>query len=357
MWRKRTLRTLIVLATIAAILASTTVLAYAASGIDTQMLVNEFTETINIFMDKDIEIVFTKNEETVNEDPEPCEPVVYHKTEPIQGVSLLSTTNESIPEETYPIVEDFMIPEDYMAEIATIPVQHEIPTLVQTLEDDDPLAIRLLETWEDGTSVYTMSNRTYTIPYLPVGNTPKISSRGYVEKIPEVPHYIQQSYPYTNYGNHGTVSSHGCGITSCAMVYTYLLDQVIMPDELAEEYGRYNTKVGSDYKLFSQSAEDFGLDVEMVYNWQAVEEALKNGQVVIANVRSDSIFTDGGHYIVYYGITDEGKILIHDPNIYNYGQWSLPALTEGFKNGFDQKYCKYSFPCWIYGLKDIENLA
>ena len=356
MWRKRTLRTMIVLTTIMAIFMSTAVLVYAAGSIDTDELKREITESINSLLDKDIpEIVFTKFD-SIEEEPEPCEPIAYTETRFDFELKLLSTSIIPEVESTIPNQENIIEVNDMKPEVTYHP-EINIPALVQTLDEEDPLAIRLIETWEDGTCVYGIRDYRYTIPYNPVGNEPMVSMDGYVEKIAEVPHFIQQSYPYTNYGNHGTVSSHGCGITSCAMVYSYLLDHMIMPDELAEDYGQYNTKVGSDYRLFSKSAEDFGLEVKMVYNWQEVEEALKNGQVVIANVTSESIFTDGGHYIVYYGITDEGKILVNDPNIYNYGQWSGDILTEGFRNGFDQKYCKYSFPCWIYGPKDIENLG
>ena len=330
MWRKRTLRTLILLTTVVALCVSLTVFAQAADGIDAQKIVNEITEYVSSF----------KNDTGI----------VFYPTEDVY----LNDENEQLPsvciEETIQPIEETCVVEE--VEIKATP---EVPTIVQTLPDDDPLVIKLEEVHEDGTCVYSFKGAPYTIPYNPVGNECKISSTGYVEKITEVPHYIQQSYPYTNYGNHGTISSHGCGITSCAMVYSYLLDRVILPDELAETYGRYNTKVGSDYRLFSQTAEDFGIEVKMVYNWKEVEEALYNGQVVIANVQGDSIFTDGGHYIVYYGITEEGKILINDPSIYNYGQWSGKALTEGFRDGFDQKYCKYSFPCWIYEVKDIEK--
>lgn len=223
----------------------------------------------------------------------------------------------------------------------------------KAVNEDDPQAISFVEELDDGTRIYSFKGGTYTIPATLLERDAMTSENGYVEKITEVPHYIQQSYPYTKYGGHGTVSSHGCGITSCAMVYSYLLDYEIRPDELAEKYGRYNTAVGSAYSLFSDSASDFNLEVKMSYSWQEVEEALRDGCVVIANVRSDTIFTQGGHYIVYYGITEDGKILINDPNIYNYGEWSHTALKEGFKNGFDPKYCKYSFPCWIYSPKDI----
>lgn len=338
MWRKRTLRTLILVTTIVALCVSSTVLVHAADGIDAEKIVNEITEYINSFKnDTGIAFYPSEDEELKSED-------LYLNDENELATGIV------VEEMAQPIGETYEA-EEYV-EFNSAP---EVPTIVQTLPDDDPLVIKLEEVHEDGTCVYSFKGAPYTIPYNPVGNEPKVSTTGYVEKITEVPHYLQQSYPYNNYGNHGTISSHGCGITSCAMVYSYLLDRVILPDELAATYGRFNTKVGSDYRLFSQTAEDFGIEVKMVYNWKEVEEALKNGQVVIANVQSDSIFTDGGHYIVYYGITEDGRILIKDPSIYNYGQWSGKALTEGFRDGFDQKYCKYSFPCWIYEVKDIEK--
>lgn len=338
MWRKRTLRTLILLTMIVALCVSSTVFVHAVDGIDAKKIVNEITQYISSFKN-DTGIAFYPSEDENLEFED-----IYLKDENEQATSVV------VEEQTQPIEETYEV--DEYVEFDSAP---EVSTIVQTLPDDDPLAIKLKEVHEDGTCVYSFKGALYTIPHNLVDNEVKVSSTGYVEKITEVPHYIQQSYPYTNYGNYGTISSHGCGITSCAMVYSYLLDRVILPDELAATYGRFNTKVGSDYRLFSQTAEDFGIEVKMVYNWKAVEEALKNGQVVIANVQSDSIFTDGGHYIVYYGITEEGRILVNDPSIYNYGQWSSKILTEGFRHGFDQKYCNYSFPCWIYEVKDIER--
>lgn len=223
--------------------------------------------------------------------------------------------------------------------------------------DADPLKIVEIDRLEDGTRIMRFKKGNYSIPFNPVNETAKIADNGYVEQIYNVPHYLQQSYVDTKYGNHGTVSSHGCGIASCAMVYSYLLDKEILPDQLASEYGRYNTEVGSDYALFKTSAKDYGLEVKQVFNWKSVEEALKNNCIVIANVRKGTIFTKGGHYIVYYGITDDGKVLINDPSIYNYGEWSNINLKEGFANGFDTKFVQYSFPCWIYSPKDLEAIS
>ena len=108
----------------------------------------------------------------------------------------------------------------------------------------------------------------------------------YQEKFTEVPLYWQQDYPKTRYGNYGTVSSHGCGITSLAMVLSYLFDEDIMPDELAAKYGQYNTKVGSSYTLFSASAADYGIEVKQVWDWNEVFEALEDGHVVISNPKT-----------------------------------------------------------------------
>ena len=177
------------------------------------------------------------------------------------------------------------------------------------------------------------------------------------ELIPFVPLYFQADYANTPYGGYGTVASHGCGITSVAMVFSYLLDEYIMPDTLAKEFGRYNTEGGSSWTLFPDSAEKYGLYTTQTWKWDEVVEALENGHIVIANPH-ECLFTGGGHFIVLYGITEDGKILVHDPNKYNYfmfNEYCNPALTEGFLSGFDQKYFNPEcLPCWIYPLKDLE---
>lgn len=172
------------------------------------------------------------------------------------------------------------------------------------------------------------------------------------EEIPEVPLYFQTDYPNSPYGVWGSVASHGCGITSVSMVFSYLLDYEIMPDTLAAEFGRYNSEHGSYHTLFPDSAEAYGLKVEKTYDFEEAVQALKDGHVLIANPSASSIFTDGGHFIVLYGITDDERILVHDPNKYNYTN-GTSVLRDGFANGFDQKYIRWCGPFWIYQLKDI----
>ena len=358
MWRKRILRAMICITIIMALVASTSILTFAAKSIDPEEVINEITNSIDTLKEREVAITFTVPETT--ELTEATQETTY----PVSEASFDTASSEeygfvnlivTIPNETEaPATEPMLLA---VEETISVTEVEEDSVVVQEVLSDDPLAINLVETHGDGTKVYNFKGGIYTVPYNPIGNVAQVSKSGYVEKITEVPQFFQQSYPKKNYGSHGTVSSHGCGITSCAMVYSYLLDRWLMPDELAETYGRYNTPVGSAYALFTKTAEDFGVSVEVTYNWEDVVNALENGSVVIANVQKESIFTDGGHFIVYYGITDEGKILINDPSIYNYGQWAGTALTEGFESGFDQKYCKYSFPCWIYAPKDIELVA
>lgn len=167
--------------------------------------------------------------------------------------------------------------------------------------------------------------------------------------VDEVPLYDQIAYPDVPYGNYGTVRSHGCGIACLAMVATYLLDDpTLTPDVLAEQFGCYNTKCGSAWSLFIDSAEVLGLgEVRQVHDWpQGVEEALRNGSLVISN-QVGGVFTQGGHYILLTGITEDGKVMVHDPNSYNWNKY-----PDQFENGFNIKAVSCtSTAYWIYEPK------
>jgi uncharacterized protein YvpB len=146
--------------------------------------------------------------------------------------------------------------------------------------------------------------------------------------------YNQHDYKAA-YGNYGTVSSHGCGITSIAMVASYLTDQLVSPADLAKEFGRYNTDKGSSWSLFEDSAKKLGIGFqEETYDWKVVKEALKNEQVVIC-AQGEGLFTRNGHFIVLTGINEKGKIMVNDPNGYNWAK--NQTLKNGFKEGFTER--------------------
>jgi len=197
----------------------------------------------------------------------------------------------------------------------------------------------------------------------PIETEPAETEFVYVEQFPEVPLYNQLDYPKTKYGYDGsTVRSSGCGIACYAMVLSYLLDREILPDELAGMYHRYKVKGGSSHSLFTNTQDDWGITLEDNCYWREawvdgkVMEALENGQPIIANVHADSAFTDGGHFIVLYGLTEDGKILVRDPNGANYKRKGF--LTDGFQNGFEPQYFRrLSANYFIYQAKDLDALA
>ena len=168
-----------------------------------------------------------------------------------------------------------------------------------------------------------------------------------------VPLYNQLDYPNTPYGDYGTIASHGCGITSLAMISTYYLNEECSPDKLAEQFGDYNTEKGSLWVLFEDSAAELGLPLqERTDDTQKVIEALKNEQVVIS-LQGPGLFTSGGHFIVLVGMNASGKIIVNDPNGANYEK--NETLIDGFMHGFTaEQIFESGGPYWIYEKKTMQ---
>jgi hypothetical protein len=82
--------------------------------------------------------------------------------------------------------------------------------------------------------------------------------------------------------------------------------------------------------------------------------AMENGHPVICLQRK-GIFTSGGHFIVLTGVTEDGKILVNDPNGYN---WEKNAeMQEGFENGFTPDQIKAAAKAyWIYEEKGADAI-
>ncbi len=144
-----------------------------------------------------------------------------------------------------------------------------------------------------------------------------------------IPHYFQTDYPDVAFSD-GTIETHGCGITSLAMIASYLLDQDIYPDEMARRFD-----AGSNPAAAMESGiKHLDLNCEVYYGdkihenvWSAVEE----GRPVIALMQTGSLFTADGHFVVFAGMTEDGKYVVQDPNKMNYEK---EELANGFRNGF-----------------------
>ena len=139
------------------------------------------------------------------------------------------------------------------------------------------------------------------------------------ERFPEIPLYLQQDYPNTMYGGF-KITTNGCGITTLAMVASYLADEELTPPELAGRYGRYSHANGTDGMIFNHESSVLGFYLlEKTYDTRVARKALEDGHVVVS-IQHPGYWTRGGHYIACESINDEGLIQVRDSNIYNYSR-------------------------------------
>ena len=159
-----------------------------------------------------------------------------------------------------------------------------------------------------------------------------------------VPLYFQTDYPDVRYGS-GTVATSGCGITSLAMVASYMTGHTYLPDELADYFGG---RAENNIQRLELASDALQLPWHKAENFHKVMEALKEGKLAILLMEHTSIFTNSQHFIVLTGITEDGKIFVNDPYAPNYDYW---LLKNGFENGFDEGdlLCGYSGG-WIYDV-------
>lgn len=134
-----------------------------------------------------------------------------------------------------------------------------------------------------------------------------------------IPLYLQTdpawgslAYPYSS-GRSSTIAASACGPTCFAMVASYLTSSTITPPE-ALLGGRYHVSGGTSWSYFAAAADAFGAgSVMQTGSWSHARAALLAGHPVICS-QGPGIFTSNGHFIVLRGVTDEGRILVNDPN-------------------------------------------
>lgn len=161
----------------------------------------------------------------------------------------------------------------------------------------------------------------------------------------QVPLFYQTDYPYTRFTT-GTIATAGCCITALAMVATYLTDHPYLPDELADYFGGYMEGVMSNVDRLEAASDALQLPWTKAINFHYAMDALREGKVVIALMNRRSIFTNSQHFIVLTGLTEDGKILVHDPYEPNYSVWNLErAFCYGFTEG---DICRGYDGAWIY---------
>ena len=169
------------------------------------------------------------------------------------------------------------------------------------------------------------------------------------ERFPDMPLYLQQDYPDAPFGDY-KVSTHGCGITTLAMVASYLADDELTPAELAAQFGYYCGLRGSEICLFDDTPAEMGFYPQgRSYSWQEMDEALNNGQVVVS-LQWNGYWTSGGHYIAMIELNEDGRYVVRDSNLLNYKRRYDNHLADNHSRGSISEAGQYY---WIYEPKIV----
>lgn len=195
------------------------------------------------------------------------------------------------------------------------------------------------ETEETVTEAPTEPPETLPPETVPETTAPEQPDRIHYD---DVPNFYETDYPEIRYGT-GSFAENGSGITSVAMVASYLTGYEYRPDQLAQWFACYT---GNQIQTLEHISEELRLPCRRAENFHVARQALRDGKLVIALMGSQSVFTSGQHFIVLTGINEAGKITVNDPNRNNYELWNLQkSFAEGFREG--DILCGYS-AAWVY---------
>lgn len=151
-----------------------------------------------------------------------------------------------------------------------------------------------------------------------------------------IPVYFQWSevWGYASYGSEN-IGMGGCGPTSLSMVATGLTGNTsFTPKYVADmsvNMGYYVDEVGTDWTLMIAGASELGINSAQLTNWSedTLKSELSAGHPIICSMGPGD-FTNQGHFIVLSGLTEEGKVLINDPNskINSRKKWDLNTIIN-----------------------------
>lgn len=147
----------------------------------------------------------------------------------------------------------------------------------------------------------------------------------------KMPYYNQRTGPYADYPYHGrTIQTDGCGILAFAMAASYLLGRTVEPPEIVTWAGKRFaglTGKGTRGVFFIRASKAYGLNCRATNSLDEALDALCAGNPVIYYTeKSKGVFSIVPHYLVLSGLTDDGRVLIHNPNGIHDGE-SFPCET------------------------------
>ena len=146
--------------------------------------------------------------------------------------------------------------------------------------------------------------------------TEPVAERFYYDAVPR---YDQTAYPDILYRS-GTIATSGSNITSLAMVASYLTGHEYLPDSLADYFADY---IGNSMQWLEYASDQLQLPWWRAGNIDETIQYLREGKLAIVLMNEQSVFMEGQHFVVFTGITSDGKILVQDPYGPNYTAWNL----------------------------------
>lgn len=146
----------------------------------------------------------------------------------------------------------------------------------------------------------------------------------------QVPLYDQTQYPHIRYRS-GTLATSGSNIASLAMVASYLTGHEYLPDALADYFADH---IGNSMQWLENASDELQLPWQRAANIDVAIQALRDGKIAVVLMNEHSLFMESQHFVVFTGITEDGKILVNDPYSPDYEKWNLKnALVNGFSRG------------------------
>jgi len=170
------------------------------------------------------------------------------------------------------------------------------------------------------------------------------------EKAEKYPLLLQwdERWGYVSYGDDSVIGLAGCGPTCLSMIlFSLTRDESLTPDVLAEyamEKGYYMFGTGTMWSLFEDIPPLYGVTSEKLdkKDDELILQALKDGKMLVFSVGPGD-FTAYGHFIVIYGMDDDGRLLVNDPNcVYRSTQhWDYKEIKNQIKSVWSFDYNDY----------------
>lgn len=166
----------------------------------------------------------------------------------------------------------------------------------------------------------------------------KIDIKSYYEKG-KIPLFLQwdKQWGYDKYGDN-YIAVNGCGPTALSMVIVGITgDKSINPKVVAdysESKGEYVNGEGSKWTMMIDIPEHFGVEgKEIPLIKSKIIDELKEGNPIIAAM-GPGVFTKTGHFIVLTGITEDGQVIVNDPDskVNSEKTWNLNLIMKETKD-------------------------